>query len=110
MTHPANIHPNKQQKNMKRDDLIALCHYYMGEAEDKRPFTDNRIKEQLWAAEMMACTHLWGMIGDEHPEDDLHNMVFAYVSKWNPYKFRETLDEYIQVANPKQAIIDTYYN
>ena len=49
------------------------------------------------------------MIGDEHPEDDLHNMVFAYVSKWNPYKFRETLDEYIQVANPKQAIIDTYY-
>ena len=72
MTHPANIHPNKQQKNMKRDDLIALCHYYKGEDEDKCPFTDNRIKEQLWAAEMMACTHLWGMIGDEHPEDDLH--------------------------------------
>lgn len=75
MTHPANIHPNKQQKNMKRDDLIALCHYYKGEDEDKCPVTDNRIKEQLWAAEKMACTHLWSMIGDEHTEDDLHNMV-----------------------------------
>lgn len=50
------------------------------------------------------------MIGEEHPEDDLHNVVFAFVSKWNPYKFRETLDEYIKVANPKQAIIDSYYN
>ena len=37
-------------------------------------------------------------------------MVFAYVSKWDPYTFRDTLDEYIKVANPKQSIIATYYN
>lgn len=94
---------------MRRKDAIALCHYYNGEDEDKCPFTD-RIKSQLWAAEMMACTNLIGMIGDEHPQDDLHSVVFAYVSKWDPYTYRDTLDEYIKVAKPKQAIIDTYYN
>lgn len=93
---------------MDREDAIALCHYYKGEDEDKCPFTD-RIKAQLWAAEMMACTHLIGMIGDENPKDDLHKTVFAYVSKWNPYGYRETLDEYIKVANPKQEIIKVYY-
>lgn len=94
---------------MTTKEAIAFCHYYKGEPEDKCPFTD-RVKEQLWAAEMMACTELIGMIGDAHPEDDLHGVVFAYVSKWNPYGFRDTLDEYIKVAKPKQAIIDTYYN
>ena len=93
---------------MERKDVIALCHYYKGEDEDKCPFSDS-IKMQLWAAEMMACTYLIGMIGDENPRDDLHNAVFAYVSKWNPYEFRETLDEYIKVAKPKQEIINTYY-
>ncbi len=94
---------------MRRDEVIALCHYYGGEDEDKCPFTDE-IKRQLWAAEMMACTYLIDMIGDEHPQEDLHKVVFAYVSKWNPYEFRDTLDEYIKVAHPKQTIIDTYYN
>ena len=94
---------------MKREDLIALCHYYKGEDEDKCPFTEKN-EVQLRAAEMMACTYLMDMISDEQPQDDLHSVVFAYVSKWNPYKFRETLDEYIKVANPKHSIIDTYYN
>ncbi len=100
---------NKKNDRMKTQDVIALCHYYKGEDEDKCPFTD-KAKAQLWAAEMMACTHLIGMIGDEHPLDDLHHAVFALVSKWNPYHYRKTLDEYIQIANPKAQIIKTYYN
>lgn len=94
---------------MKREDVIALCHYYKGEDEDKCPFTDKK-KMQLWAAEMMACTHLIEMIGDTNPKDDLHNVVFAYVSKWDPYGFRETLDEYIKVAKTKEKIIKVYYS
>ena len=93
---------------MERKDIIALCHFYNGEDEDKCPFNDS-VKAQLWAAEMMACNHLNGMIGDEHPLDDLHHIVFAYVSKWNPYEFRKTLDEYIKIAKPKEEIIRTYY-
>ena len=93
---------------MTRKDVIALCHYYKGEDEDKCPFTD-RVKARLWAAEMMACTHLLNMISDEHPQDDLHHIVFAYVSKWDPYEFRKALDEYIKIANPKKDIIKTYY-
>jgi hypothetical protein len=94
---------------MKREDVIALCHYYRGEEMNQCPYTDS-IKAQLWTAEMMACTYLIEMIGDNNPKDDLHNVVFAYVSKWNPYTFRDTLDEYIKVAHPKQSTIDTYYN
>ena len=59
---------------------------------------------------MMVCTHFADSIGKDNPIDDLHDMVFAYVSKWDPYTFRDTLDEYIKVANPKQSIIATYYN
>ncbi len=94
---------------MKREDLIALCHFYKGEDEDKCPFSDT-IKAQLWMAEMMACTHFLDSIDTDNPKDDLHNMVFAYVSKWDPYTFRETLNEYIKVATPKKQIILTYYN
>ena len=92
---------------MKQEDVIALCHYYKGEQDC--PYTDS-INAQLWMAEMMACTDLIEMIGDNSPKDDFDSVVFAYVSKWNPYTFRDTLDEYIKVTHPKQAIIDTYYN
>ncbi len=94
---------------MDRQELISLCHYYNGEDEDKRPFTDTP-KARLWMAEMMVCTHFADSIDKDNPIDDLHDMVFAYVSKWDPYTFRDTLDEYIKVANPKQSIIATYYN
>lgn len=94
---------------MKKEDLIALCHYYHGEDEDKCPFCDT-IKARLWAAEMMTCTYFIQSINKDNPKDDLHNMVFAYVSKWDPYTFRDTLDEYIKVAKPKQEIINTYYD
>ena len=94
---------------MRREDLIALCHYYNGEDEDKCPFS-NRIKARLWMAEMMVCTHFADSIDKDDPEDYLHNMVFAYVSKWDPYTFRNALDEYIKVAKPKEQIIKTYYN
>ena len=77
---------------MKKEDLIALCHYYRGEDE------------------MMTCTYFIQSINKDNPKDDLHNMVFAYVSKWDPYTFRDTLDEYIKVAKPKQEIINTYYD
>ncbi len=100
---------NKKNDRMKTQDAIALCHYYKGEDEDKCPFTD-KAKAQLWAAEMMACTHLIGMIGDKHPLDDLHHVVFSYVSKWDPYEFRKTLDKYIAVAKPTEQNIKTYSN
>jgi len=94
---------------MRREDLLSLCHYYKGEDEDKCPFSD-KIQGRLWVAEMMVCTSLGSMIGDEHPEDDFHSAVFAYVSKWDPYCFRDTLDEYIKVAKPKESIIKVYYH
>lgn len=94
---------------MRREDLIALCHYYKGEDEDKCPFKDT-LKARLWMAEMMACNYFFNSIDAGNPKDDLHKMVFAYVSKWDPYNYRNTLDEYIKVAKPKEQIIKSYYD
>ncbi len=92
---------------MTTQELIQFCHYYKGEKEC--PSTD-KIFAQLWTAEMMACTDLINMVSDNNPKHDLHNVVFAYVSKWNPYSYWETLDEYIKKAHPDQSIVNTYYN
>jgi len=92
---------------MDKKTLLKYCSFYKG--EEQCPFVDNK-KARLWMAEMMACNDLISMIGNESPADDLHRVVFAYVSKWSPYDFRDILNIYIKVAKPKQAIIDVYYS
>ena len=95
-------------KNMKRDELLKLCHFYNGESECPQEF-DGRNEGALWASEQTACDIMESpdFESSGNPRFDFDNMVAQLTAKWCPYQYRDILETYFRHSPTyKKRILD----
>lgn len=96
---------------MTEQDLLKYCFYYHGEAMMPRSFDNNSNLSELWSAEKFVCEQLSQKIDAKNPRKSMAYWIAAYVSKWDPYEFRDVLDVYLKNdPSLKEYIYTIYYN
>lgn len=96
---------------MTYEEFLSLCAFYKGEEDRPKKFagTDDG---KLWVAERHACKgflnrcFIWEKYS-ENPRKYLAHFVFAYVCKWDPYEWEQTMNRYLEkVSDLKQLLKD----
>ena len=96
---------------MTEEDLLRYCFYYKGEAMMPQSFDNDSNLIELWTAEKFVCKEMTHMIDEKNPRKSVANWVAAYVSKWDPWEFRDVLDVYLEkVPDQKEFIYKVYYS
>ena len=94
--------------SLSKKELLKYCFFYKGEAEIPEQL-DHTSEGKLWQAEMMVCEHFREGLDSSDIRLSIANMIVAYVSKWDPYYWVETMETYFQKApDLKQQILSIY--
>lgn len=80
---------------MIEQEIILYCHYWKGEELMPMAITD-KDEQRLWFAEKMICETMPQLVTRDNPRKSLDEAVAAYVSKWAPYDFEDTLRVYFK--------------
>ncbi len=93
---------------MTWQESLKYCFFYKGEAIIPTVF-EGKDEGQLWVAEKFVCEEISNQIDEESPRESMASWVAAYVSKWNPYGYREVLDLYLKhIPDLKEYILKIY--
>lgn len=81
---------------MTPTDLYQYCAFYKGEFLCPSEYEDGT-KEKIWLAEKIIVEDMSSTITDDNPHLQLAQLVSAYVQKWAPFTFRETMEVYFDI-------------
>lgn len=94
---------------MTEQDLLQYCSFYKGEALVPIAF-DKKNEGKLWVAEKYVCEEIPNLVNRENPRKSIASFVAAYVGKWDPYGFLETMETYFQLNPDLRECILKIYN
>ena len=84
---------------MEKTDILKYCKFYHGEKECPKKFND--LECQLWYAEQWICEKAPNVIKN-NAAFDIASYIAAYIGKWDPYGFRETIKYYFTKINDNE--------